>query len=394
MAIVKASDAKKYSGLYRYYSNSDKQKITKGYYLKYRDEFGNSPMLKLSATTIEGALIEANTIRNESRQKKVEFKQDTKALQRAKETNNLTLDQVCKEYFDGRGDMKNNDQDMAVYKSRVSNVIGKELIKSVDLEMMKSLQGDLKWRFAPKTVNNTIALMMGIFTFAEDAGYIVKVPISRRSNKKTSYLEKVEESIESGRVLTQTELDLLFRSLEQGTDTFAPNPRLYLFCKILYYTGVRPAAAIALKVDDYDTVKHRLKFKAMKKAKAFNQDMHDDLIPLIDAYIEAHKLKSGESIFYPVQTFKRTETGRDKPSVLRGFTRRMKVINDELFNEGVLNPRKKVTFYSLRRTSATRVYKSKGLIEASKFLHHTDVRTTSKYLNIDDELKGAINDAL
>jgi integrase len=52
----------------------------------------------------------------------------------------------------------------------------------------------------------------------------------------------------------------------------------------------------------------------------------------------------------------------------------------------------KITTYSLRRTSGTKIYRAHGIITAKKFLNHTDIKTTMKYLNVSDEEVGeAVN---
>ena len=47
----------------------------------------------------------------------------------------------------------------------------------------------------------------------------------------------------------------------------------------------------------------------------------------------------------------------------------------------------RVTVYTMRRTTGTKVYKAKGIVHAKKFLNHTDIKTTMKYLNVDDDLE-------
>ena len=47
-----------------------------------------------------------------------------------------------------------------------------------------------------------------------------------------------------------------------------------------------------------------------------------------------------------------------------------------------------LTVYTMRRTAvATKVYKKFGIVHAKKFLNHTEIDTTMKYLNIDDDME-------
>ena len=41
----------------------------------------------------------------------------------------------------------------------------------------------------------------------------------------------------------------------------------------------------------------------------------------------------------------------------------------------------------MRRPAATKVYKKFGIVQAKKFLNHTEIDTTMKYLNIEDDME-------
>jgi integrase len=72
----------------------------------------------------------------------------------------------------------------------------------------------------------------------------------------------------------------------------------------------------------------------------------------------------------------------------------MQNILDPVFNQGIdsYDVMYKITTYSLRRTSGTKIYRAHGIITAKKFLNHTDIKTTMKYLNVSDEEVGeAVN---
>ena len=47
----------------------------------------------------------------------------------------------------------------------------------------------------------------------------------------------------------------------------------------------------------------------------------------------------------------------------------------------------RVTVYTMRRTAATKVYKKFGIVHAKRFLNHTEIDTTMKYLNIEDDME-------
>ena len=87
------------------------------------------------------------------------------------------------------------------------------------------------------------------------------------------------------------------------------------------------------------------------------------------------------------QEKKERDAAKSKSVNYSGYRRALQKIYDPVFNVGIdsYDVLYKITTYSLRRTSATKVYKAQGIIAAQKFLNHTDIKTTMKYLNISDE---------
>ncbi len=432
VAIVKASKAKKYNGIYKYYRDSDKQKITRGYYLKYRDEFNKSPMTKLNSKTLEDALIEADLIRTEVKKKKLSFKQDDERLQRAKDSKKLTLNQLA-ELYDEDNDSKNASKEIQAYRNRIAEHLGDKFIAKITTEDIKNLprkyvKNKLKidevpkkiarWElkdketrgekpsskvpepiiaeYSPKTMNNSTDLLSAMFNYAVYKKYIETSPISRNTKHKDEHISKEPVSTETGRILSDDDLELLFDTLLYGTDTIRPNKRLYTLCKLLYFTGARPDAIINLKVSDYNPNDHTIYIKAMKKAKGYSQHLTTKAEVLITERIAEHNLSFDDALFYAEQTFNRTGKGKDTPARYEALRATARPIFDALFNEGIPTQAllRRVGFYSLRRTSATKIYKAKGLAHASKFLHHSDVRTTMKYLGIDEDTKEAIEEVL
>ncbi len=110
-------------------------------------------------------------------------------------------------------------------------------------------------------------------------------------------------------------------------------------------------------------------------------------------WIDAHSLEYDDFIFYPIQSYDRGDkTAKQKHTRYESLRATIRPIMTSLFNKGLPADAlmRRASLYSLRRTGATKVYRLKGLAVASKFLHHSDVRTTMKYLGIDDDTKDAI----
>ncbi len=269
MAYRKVNKTKKYQGIFAYYKNSDKQKITKGYYLRHRDELGKSAMTKLEAGTKEDALTQANIIREDVRKKKASIGQDTEKIERAKRNKTLTLTQLEQIYYEA-STTKDKERDHKIYINRVQEHLGNKLIAKITTKDIISLpttysKDDTIKTYSPKTINITVDLISAIFNFAVMHKYIESNPVSR-NRKHPNIIPRKEVSTETGRVLSDDELDLLFATLREGNDNFKPHPRLYLFCKLLYYTGARPDAILTLKTRDLNQHKQTIRIKAMKQA--------------------------------------------------------------------------------------------------------------------------------
>ena len=71
------------------------------------------------------------------------------------------------------------------------------------------------------------------------------------------------------------------------------------------------------------------------------------------------------------------------------YTESLRIIFDRHFNQdiGTYDLAYRVTVYTMRRTAATKVYKKFGIVHAKRFLNHTEIDTTMKYLNIEDDME-------
>ncbi len=387
--------AKKYAGLSEYYNANDTDKTTKAYYLSYRNEFAKSVKIKLKAIDKDNALTEANKIKEKVRVKINAFGTDKKKLDMALRNMSLTLDAMADLFFSSRT-AKNNKLDKRSYEIRIRPSFGNTKIGKIRTKDIEELQSKLSETYAPKTVNETISLLSIMFNAGIRNQWVDANPISRDSNSPY-YIPKLEVSTETGRSLNDEELDLLFITLRDGNFelSLVPNPRLYLFCKLLYYTGARPDAIISLRVSDYNQIKHTTTIKAMKLSSNYIQPLKAEAEELLALWIKEHNLGYDDCIFYPIQTFNRTNDPIIKLKNTRYETLRRTghAIFNKLFNVGLPTHalKRRAGFYSLRRTAATKIYRVKGLAHASKFLHHSDVRTTMRYLGIDDELEGSID---
>jgi integrase len=390
--------AKKYSGIYEYFKAKDNDKVTIAYYFQYRDAEGNPKKPKLKAMSKDEALVEANAIKEEVRRQKKLLQQDAQKFQNQKKSKKFTLNDVSKLFFEGR-EVKSNTRDKSVYKLRIENTLGNKLINEISKEDLEKLQKNLankKDPLANKTINATVDFVINILNYAYRNSYIDSVVANRLPKDKDRFIKKLDLPSKRGRAFTEKELNKLFDVLLHGDfeEELASNEQLYLLCKLLYFSGARPEAVLDLQVYNYDSKKQEITIKAMKGISSYQQPLNGEAVVLIENWIKKYDLQYEEYIFFPMQTYKRSGEGAKKQGAnyeaIRGTARRY---FDKLFNVGIPAYARldRIGLYSLRRTGATRIYNAKGLVAASQFLHHTDIKTTLRYLDLKDDLKEAVN---
>ena len=385
---------KKYDGIFEYYNPKSSDKVTISYYMNYRD-INDKPIKKKStATTPAEAKKELEEIKYQINNDKNNLSKKELEMKRAVSLNRFVTDDIAELYFKDR-QTKNTIKDQQAYKNRVSPILGKIKVSKINDEDIKQLRTFLKneKQYSPKTINETFNSLRAIFNMGIKKGWCTSNPITEIER------EKEEESGESGRVLSDDELKLLFDSCQYGNEEYniIPRPTLFLFLKCLYFTGARPAGVIDIKVQDIDFNEKKITLKALKKSKAYNQKVKDELLSFLSVWIEEHNLKYGDYIFYPQQTFNNTKdlAVKKRPATYPTFRQAGSVVFDRLFNQGIPIEDKmnRGSFYSLRRTAGTKVYKAKGIVHAMIFLNHTSVKTTQKYLNGRDDMED-ISDVL
>jgi len=390
--------AKKYSGILEFYKANDNDKATIGYYFSYRNAEGKFEKPRLKATTKEEALKEANDIRAEVLRQKKLLQKDVQKFDKMKRGKKLTLNGVSEIFFEQR-EVKSNSRDKSVYKLRIENTLGNKLINEItkkDLEQLQKKLTEEKEPLANKTINATIDFVINILNFSYRNSYINIVVANRLPKDTERYIKKLDLPSKRGRAFTNEELDKLFEVLEYGDidEGLKENKQLYLLCKLLYFTGARPEAILDLQVCNYDRKKKEITVKAMKGISSYQQPLNKEAVKLIETWIKKYNLQYEEYIFFPMQTLKRYGESAKKQGAkyeaIRGTARRY---FDKLFNVGIPAYARldRIGLYSLRRTGATRIYKSLGLVSASQFLHHTDIKTTLRYLDLKDDLKKAVN---
>lgn len=381
--------AKKYSGIYEYFKDSDKDKRTISYYISYRDIDNKTKKIKSTATTKEDALRILNEKRIELAKDRAEIQKDQTLLNRKLMNNNLSLEDVAKLYFPTKT-VKSKDMMESAYNRLVNPNIGQMKIAKIRTENIKNLSDTLKKTNSrqgtplnPRTVKKIIGYLRALFNWAIKQGYIDKNPVIIKD------IIKVDRN-EAGRVLSDEELEKLW-----NLDELVVKPRLFLFLKACYHTGARPSAVMDIQVKHINFNNGSIHIRAMKQGKPYDARVGQELLDLLKKWIKKHQLIHDNYIFYPEQLYKRATTKEDKEKYKNQSTRyqkyadQLRTIFNKYFNQniGTYDLAYRVSVYTMRRTAATKVYKKFGIVHAKRFLNHTEIDTTMKYLNIEDDME-------
>ena len=383
--------AKKYNGITEYYNPKSTDRETRALYISYRDEYGEPAKKKLLTLDKDEALVELNNIKASVTKLKRRVESDQRELQRSQNMKKLTLVQLANLYFEQR-QTKENLKDKNKFAKRVIPILGTMLASKISHEDIQRLQNKLLSKdYAPKTVNETINSLRALYNVAIRKKWVDHNPVDRYE------IPKIEEEHEPGVVLSDDQLKIMFDAFHNGVLDLdiSPQPKLYFFAKLLYHTGARPNAIMDIKVQHCDFNQNKIHLKAMKKGKSYQQLVNTEVMRMISDWIVKHDLKYGDYLFYPVQTFRRTGSpvAKKKSANYSGVRRVGQEVFDKLFNVGIPTNAvmDRVSFYSLRRTSGTKIYKAKGIIQAMLFLNHTNVTTTQKYLNVKGDIDSIVD---
>jgi len=344
---------------------------------------------KTDATNKDDALKILNDKKMQLSKDRKEIAKDASLLHRKVFNNSLTLDEVALKYHPTKTNPEAKRNEAKYYnhispslgKLKISKITQNDVIKlSNKLSTKKSVRGGL---LNPRTVKDIIENVRVIFNWAIEQNYINSNPVIVKKIITT-------DDNEAGRVLNDDELEKLW-----DIDELKMNDRLFLFLRTCYFTGARPAGIIDIQVKHINFTDKKIRIKAMKKGKSYEANASPELLEILTKWIKNHNLVHDNFIFYPIQTYMRASTDEERtklkntPARYEGYSRLLRKIFDKHFNQdiGSYDFAYRVSVYTMRRTAGTKIYKKHGIVHAKKFLNHTDIKTTMKYLNIDDDME-------
>ncbi|MEA3383509.1 MAG: tyrosine-type recombinase/integrase, partial [Campylobacterota bacterium] len=347
--------AKKYSGIYEYFKDSDNDKRTIAYYISYRDLDNKVKKIKCNATTKEDALQILNDKRNELIKARAEIQKNHTALNRKLMTNNLILDDIAKLYFPTKT-AKTTNMIESSYNRHISPDIGNMKIAKIKTNDIKNLSDKLKKTNSrqgtplnPRTVKKAITYLRAMFNWTIREEYVAKNPVIVKD------IIKVDKN-EAGRVLSDEELEKLW-----NLDDLIVKPRLYLFLKACYHTGARPSAVMDIQVKHINFNKGTVHIKAMKQGKPYDARVGQELLNLFKSWIDEYSLVHDNYIFFPIRLYNNAITEDEKKELKNRSTRyqkyaeQLRKIFDRHFNQniGAFDLAYRVSVYTMRRTAAT-----------------------------------------
>ncbi len=346
-------------GIYGYYTM--KPKRLHSLYLSYKDE--NNKAVKKRIDTLDTDKADSQLAQVKADIKKLKLKKKDSSIDIR--TGKATLDQIAEDFFDNRK-TSNNKKDKQRYENHIKDTFGSSQINQIDKDKVETWRDALD--LGDKTKNDCVAILKMLLP---------------KGHLDSLDKVKVDKNKQKGRVLKDDELETMFEAVQD-------RPQIALFLHLCYYTGVRPQAILELTPNHFND--DGVEVKAMKGADSYTMPIKDDLFNMIDDWIELHQLDDDDCLFFPMHSMKKSDhmcyatiskITRNIFDPLFNLTRRRKPITDKT---------KRISIYSLRRTAATNMAKRVSLVAAQKFLNHSDVKTTMKYIGLDhDDMKGAID---
>ncbi len=339
-------------------------------YISYKDA-GNKAVKRKLDTLIAGeARVILAEVKASVKREKLKARNDDVDRRTGKQT----VEQSADIFFKDR-ETSNNKKDQQRYKLHILPTFGEKQTSRLTVKSIEEWRATLD--LGNKTKNDVVALLKMLLPKDHPVQEVEKLTVDANRQK--------------GRVLKDDELLQLF-------DAMQDTPQLNLFIRLCYYSGARPIAILELTPNHFieNDVGVVIDIKAMKDADSYQAPITDELMDLVDEWIESNNLDDDDALFFGEQNIHRKRFGKDKVVDYSVMSKRVKDICDPLFNltrrgKIITDKTKRVSIYTLRRTAATNIAKKVSLVDAQKFLNHKDPKTTMKYIGLDgDDVRAAM----
>ena len=293
----------------------------------------------------------------------------------------ITLNKAFDEYrisISHKADTRNTE---GRYRNHIKEHLGtKKLIDitvkdilDLKLFLTTKISTRTKQVLAPKTVDDMINLVHTIYKY-HNRYYEIEI----KSPASPLKVERYNPNNSRQRYLTLDEVKrLLWHIRERNAFTYHRNSKpsvtkdLLIFTKLSLSTGARVSSVLSIRVKDIDFERGVISIvnhKSKRNYKGYiNQKLSDEL------QLWTEKLKSETYVVGRKST----------PLVTSTINRRLQIILDRAFNEGVTDRREKVVTHTLRHTFGSLLaIQGTPLYTVMKLLDHTSIEQTMVYAKL------------
>jgi len=294
---------------------------------------------------------------------------------------NISLNQAADEYITSIEHKPDTRNSRGRYNNHIKEQLGRKKLVDITVKDILDLKIHLtlkisdrtKKKLAPKTIDDMINLVHTIYKY-HNRYYEVEI----KSPASPLKVERYNPDNSRQRYLTADEVKrLLWHIRERNTFTYNRNAKEYvtkdllIFTKLSLSTGARVSSVLTIRVKDIDFERGIISIvnhKSKRNYKGYiNQKLSDELL------VWTKKLKSATYV-----------VGRKEEPLARStINRRLQIILDLAFNEGVTDRREKAVVHTLRHTFGSLLaIQGTPLYTVMKLLDHTSIEQTMVYAKL------------
>jgi integrase len=256
-----------------------------------------------------------------------------------------------------------------LYKNWIADPLGKIPVKDISPFHLEKIKSEMaKAGRAAQTIEYALGVIRGVFNYAKRMDLfagdnpVSKVKIPKADNRRV-------------RFLTHEEADTLL------TELMKKSKPVHDMALLSLHTGMRAGEIFSLTWGCVDLETGTMLLKDTKNKSSRTAFMTQAVKDMLAGIKPGHAGR--DDLLFP------GKGGVVKPQVSRTYYD----VANELFNQGVDDPRQRVTFHSLRHTFASwLVMEGVDLYRVKELLGHKDLTMTQRYSHLaPDSLRGAIN---
>jgi len=274
----------------------------------------------------------------------------------------ITLNDLATIYFNAKeGENRENKRQLAKYNLHIKDMLGDKYISQIVKDDIRNLQTTLlSIDKAPKTINGITTLLKAIVNYSiKERELNISNPVVGVKDLKTDNKRE--------RFLNVEEVKLLIDSVKD-------DKLLYHFVKMALSTGARLESILHIQKKDIDLKHNKITIKDFKNNSTYTGFFSDD------NYLEEVK-KSISKISVNDYYIGR----KSIPSPNRTIQRKLKVILDRLFNQGLDSRdfKNRVVIHTLRHTFASiLVINGVPIFTVKTLLNHSSIEMTMRYAKL------------